>query len=82
MKNDRAESIEQQIASLTAAQRALLEQRLRTKNAQAGPTDRIPRARERRSGPLSFAQQRLWFLDQLAPGNPFYNMSRAYRVKG
>ncbi|MDZ8080625.1 MAG: amino acid adenylation domain-containing protein [Nostoc sp. DcaGUA01] len=32
--------------------------------------------------PTSFAQQRLWFLDQLAPGNPFYNVSTALRLRG
>src|SRR5215475_5475732 len=32
--------------------------------------------------PLSFAQQRLWVLDQLAPGNSFYNISQAIQVKG
>ena len=32
--------------------------------------------------PLSFAQGRLWFLDQLVPGNPFYNMPYALRVAG
>ncbi|HST60880.1 MAG TPA: amino acid adenylation domain-containing protein, partial [Longimicrobium sp.] len=32
--------------------------------------------------PLSFAQQRLWFIDQLDPGSAAYNMPAALRIRG
>jgi hypothetical protein len=42
----------------------------------------IRRREEKGDCPLSFQQQRLWFLDQLAPGGPEYNVAAAYRVRG
>jgi malonyl CoA-acyl carrier protein transacylase/alpha-ketoglutarate-dependent taurine dioxygenase len=39
----------------------------------------VPRDREL---PLSFSQQRLWFLDQTTPGSPVYNLSIAVWLSG
>ncbi|MEO6193537.1 MAG: amino acid adenylation domain-containing protein, partial [Thermoanaerobaculia bacterium] len=47
----------------------------------AQPSSILPVPRDR-DLPLSFAQQRLWFLDRLAPDNPFYNMFSAARLTG
>ncbi len=42
----------------------------------------IVRLKERERLALSFAQQRLWFLDQLQPGSAAYNMTGALQISG
>ncbi len=43
----------------------------------------IPRCTEVQADyPLSFSQRQLWFLDQLEPGNAFYNVPTAITLKG
>ena len=56
-----------------------VDQLARTSGACNGAIARADRPDEL---PLSFAQQRLWFLDRLAPGNPFYVETSAFRLRG
>jgi len=56
--------------------------------AKAAQTDRRPQIPTLKSVPragdlpLSFAQQRLWMIDQLSPGNPVYNILLPMRLMG
>jgi amino acid adenylation domain-containing protein/FkbM family methyltransferase len=54
----------------------------RIEQSGAATTSPIPRASRDAALPLSFAQQRLWFLDQVVPGNPAYNIQAAVRLSG
>ena len=49
------------------------------RNSLAPPIQPIPRDQDLA---LSFAQQRLWFFDQLEPGHSAYNIPAAIRLKG
>jgi amino acid adenylation domain-containing protein len=70
-----------QFPDLSPAKRALLEQQLRA-SGLLPVVWTIPRREARDSAPLSFAQQRLWFLAQLAPESASYNIHRAYHCAG
>ncbi len=50
--------------------------------AKGAPPPIVPVARDGRPLPVSFAQQRLWFVDQLMPGNVAYNLMGMLRLKG
>src|SRR5712671_3212976 len=67
---------------LTRARKGLLEKRLRDALKAPVKSASIPRRPEAGSAPLSFAQQRLWFIDQLEPGSPAYHVATALRLRG
>ncbi|MEM7307337.1 MAG: amino acid adenylation domain-containing protein [Planctomycetota bacterium] len=59
------------LAGLSPEKRRLLRKRLAERRRASAPAS-IQRSGEPRA-PLTFAQRRLWFLEQLAPGSPLYN---------
>jgi amino acid adenylation domain-containing protein len=69
------------IANLPLEKRKLLEQLLDVGGA-ASPRQVIARRETSSPAPLSFAQQRLWFLAQFEPGSAIYNTKQAVRLTG
>ncbi|MFJ5985357.1 MupA/Atu3671 family FMN-dependent luciferase-like monooxygenase [Lentzea sp. NPDC092896] len=76
------ESTEERLGKLTAEQRAALVAELRSRRAAERETGRIPVVGRDEPLPLSFAQQRLWFMHQWADGKPIYNTPMAMRLRG
>ncbi|HEY7511066.1 MAG TPA: amino acid adenylation domain-containing protein, partial [Vicinamibacteria bacterium] len=69
-------------SALAAKKRALLAQMMKERGLQGSSAQTVPRRGDGSGRPLSFAQQRLWFLDQLEPDSPRYNVFSAYRLQG
>src|SRR5947209_4403981 len=65
--------------AISSAKQLLLE---KWKKGTFDKKQTIPKREGSGPVPLSFAQQRLWFLDQLVPENTAYNITFALRLRG
>ncbi|MBR8839548.1 MAG: amino acid adenylation domain-containing protein [Stigonema ocellatum SAG 48.90 = DSM 106950] len=70
--------MDKQYSNLSPAKKALLE---KWKGGKF-KADTIPKRQVSNNIPLSFSQQRLWFIDQLYYGSSFYNISSASHLMG
>ncbi|HSV65773.1 MAG TPA: amino acid adenylation domain-containing protein, partial [Mycobacteriales bacterium] len=75
-------SRESRVSALPSALQELLRRRLAGQAGQAGQADLITPAEHTGPLPLSFAQQRLWFLNELQPDQAEYNSALPLRLVG
>ncbi|HLP57555.1 MAG TPA: amino acid adenylation domain-containing protein, partial [Candidatus Deferrimicrobium sp.] len=70
------------LTALSEKRQVLLDRLLKGKIPIDLKAKTIPKRKVFSPVPLSFAQKRLWVLDRLVPGNPFYNSPEAVPIKG
>jgi amino acid adenylation domain-containing protein len=76
------ESVSRAVAELDPKRRELLALLLKQRGLEATRDVILPAPRTGDGLPLSFAQERLWFLDRLRPGDPAYHIPMARRLVG
>lgn len=68
--------------ALSPVKQALREQLLQRATLGKDRHWEIPVRTNRSVGPLSYPQRQMWVLDQMNPGNPAYNLSIGFRLRG
>jgi len=76
-----SQKLKQRVA-LSPEQRALLELRLKEKRGNSVNRQRITPGERTGVYPLSFEQERLWFLHQLEPNSLMHNLNRTSMLEG
>jgi amino acid adenylation domain-containing protein len=72
----------ERISALSPEKRLLLDKRLREKSSKPSRVKGIPRRGGHDGAPLSFDQERLWFIDQLEPGSAANNLCTSFHLAG
>ena len=76
------DELHKRLETLAPAKRALLERRLAAARGEISPAPQPSLATRREPARASFAQERLWFIQQLEPHSVAYNVPRAIRIRG
>ena len=69
-------------SNLSSAKQRLVESMLKEKGIEISDVAILPQKRNGKPFPASFAQKRLWFLEQFEPGSPLYIIPLGVKIRG